>query len=99
MTESTNNLGVIVNDQEGKTKELYIDEAIIPVRVPDKIFDQFVRAANFHQYPTVEAWAAATLVSSLEKRIGQPSISAPTQVSGQSSKLITGPKGGIISRG
>ena len=98
MDQNTNDLGVIVNDREGQIKELTIDEAIIPIRVPDKTFDRFVKAAQFEGYPNVETWAAATLTQGLEKRIGQPNISAPTQMSGQSSNLITGPKGGIVTR-
>ena len=39
-------LGVIVNDREGEVKELTTDEAIIPIRVPDAMFDRFVKAAH-----------------------------------------------------
>ena len=56
MSEPTNDLGVIVNDREGQVKELTLDEAIIPIRVPDSIFDKFVRAAQHFNYPNVEAW-------------------------------------------
>lgn len=99
MTEPINNLGVIVNEKEGQIKELTLDEAVIPVRVPDSIFDRFVRAAQHYNYPNVEAWAAATLVQSLESRVGQPSISAPSQVTGQSTGLIKGPSNsGMVRR-
>ena len=89
-----NNLGEVVNN-----KELPLDEAVIPVRVPDAIFDRMVKAAQFHQYPNVEAWATATLVNSLTTKVGAPSINSPGLVNTQPAKLITGPKGGIVSRG
>ena len=92
------NLGVIVNDREGEIKELTTDEAIIPVRVPDAMFDRMVKAAQFHKYPNVETWAAATLVNSLTTKIGAPSIDSPSYLSAQEANKITGPKGGIVTR-
>ena len=98
--EHINNLGTIVNDKEGQIKELTIDEAIIPVRVPDAMFDRMVKAAQFHKYPNVEAWAVATLIQSLTTKIGAPSINSPGLVNTQPAKLISGPSNsGMVRRG
>ena len=100
MAEHIDDLGVIVNDQEGQIKELTTDEAIIPVRIPDAMFDRMVKAAQFHKYPSVETWAAATLVNSLTTKIGAPSIDSPQYVSTQEARKITGPSGsGMVRRG
>ena len=100
MTDNTSNLGTIVNDREGQIKELTTDEAVIPIRVPDAIFDRFVKAAQFHKYPNVEAWATATLIQSLTTKIGAPSIDSPGYMNNQPSKLITGPSNsGMVRRG
>ena len=93
-------LGIIVNDREGMDKandreghikQLTTDEAVIPVRVPDAIFDRMVKAAQFHQYPTVEAWAASTLIQSLTTKIGAPSIDSPGSLNNQAVRKVTGP--------
>lgn len=101
MTEQITDLGVIVNDREDQeTKELNIDEAVLPVRVPHAIFDKFLKAAQFHKYPNVEAWAAATLVNSLTRKIGAPSIDAPSYLNEQEAKKISGPShSGLIRHG
>lgn len=100
MTDNTSNLGTIVNDREGQIKELTTDEAVIPIRVPDAIFDKFVKAAQFHKYPNVEAWAIATLIQSLTTKIGAPTIDSPGYLNDAPSKLITGPSNtGMVRRG
>ena len=99
MTEHIEDLGTIVNDQEGVVKELTIDEAVIPIRVPDAIFDRFVKAAQFHKYPNVEAWATATLIQSLTTKIGAPTIDSPGYMNTQEAKKITGPSNlGMVRR-
>lgn len=94
-------LAALVNDKEGNPVEMPLDEARFPIRVTNEIFDRFVKAAEFHNYPSVEAWATSLLVNSLTQKVGAKTISAPTEMSGkpQQSTLITGPKGGIVSRG
>ena len=103
MTEPITELGVIVNDRDGMDKSndrsFNVDEAVIPIRVPNDMFDRFVKAAQFHKYPTVEAWAESTLILSLTTKIGAPSIASPTELSGVEANKITGPKGGIVTRG
>ena len=100
MSDHIEDLGVIVNDKEGQIKELTTDEAVIPVRVPDAMFDRFVKAAQFNKYPNVEAWAVATLIQSLTTKIGAPSIDTPGYLNSQESKKITGPSGlGMVRRG
>ena len=99
MSETISNLGTIVNDKEGQIKELTIDEAVIPIRVPDAMFDRFVKAAQFHGHRSVEDWATAVLISSLTTKIGAPSISSPGQLSGQDARKVTGPSNlGMVSR-
>ena len=94
-------LGVIVNDREGQEPEdLNIDEAVLPIRVPHTMFDKFLKAAQFNKYPSVEAWAAATLVNSLTTKIAAPSIDSPGYLNNQEAKKISGPShSGIIRRG
>ena len=93
-------LGVIVNDREGQEpKDLNIDEAVLPIRVPNSIFDKFVKGAQFNKYPSTEAWAAATLVNSLTTKIGAPSIDSPGYLNDQTAKRITGPSNsGVVQR-
>ena len=99
MDQNTSNLGVIVNDKEGQVKDLTIDQAIIPIRVPDSIFDKMVKAAKFKGFNTVEQWAEATLVQSLTTKIGAPSIESPTQLNNQEVRKITGPSNsGMVKR-
>ena len=95
-----NDFGVIVNDRKGQeAKELNTEEAIIPLRVPDAIFDKFVKAAQFNKYPSTEAWAAATLINSLTTKIGSPSIDSPGYLNDQTAKRITGPSNsGVVQR-
>ena len=96
-------LAALVNYKDGEPTpiEMPLDEARFPIRVTNEIFDRFVKAAQFHNYPSVEAWATSLLVNSLTQKVGAKTISAPTEMSGkpQQSTLITGPKGGIVSRG
>ena len=100
---TSKDLAAIVNykDSEPKVTDMPLDEARFPIRVTNEIFDRFVKAAQFHNYPSVEAWATSLLVNSLTQKVGAKTISAPTEMSGkpQQSTLITGPKGGIVSRG
>ena len=98
--EPIDDFGVIVNDRDGQQpKEFNTDEAALPIRVPHDIFDKFIRAAAFKKYPSVEAWAASTLVQSLTTKIGAPSIDAPDQFCGQDTKKISGPSNsGMIRR-
>ena len=104
MSEPINDLGVIVNDRDGMDKSndrsLNTDEAIIPIRVPNAVFDRMVKAAQFHQYKSVEDWAASTLVNSLTTKVGAPRINSPDQLNNQDSRLITGPSNsGMVRRG
>lgn len=96
-----NNLGVIVNEQEGQESkpQLNLDEAIVPIRVPNNIFDRFVRAAQFHGHKSVEDWATALLISSLTTKIGAATINSPESLSGQSAAKISGPSNsGMVRR-
>ena len=99
---TSKDLAALVHHSDVTTKpvEMPLDEARFPIRVTNEIFDRFVKAAQFHNYPSVEAWATSLLVNSLTQKVGAKTISAPTEMSGkpQTSHLITGPKGGIISR-
>ena len=68
--------GIIVNDSEGQEpKKLNIDKAILPIHFPHSRFDKFVKAAQFNKCPNIEAWAAATLVTSLTTKIASPCFS------------------------
>ena len=99
MTDSK--LGTIVNDVEGKPSkaELNLDEAVIPIRVPNAIFDKFVKAAQFTGHTSVENWATALLVNSLTTKVGAPTIASPEAVSGQTANKITGPSNsGMVRR-
>lgn len=88
-------------DNEEVKTTVNLDEARFPIHVSNDVFDKFVKAAQFHNFPNVEAWATSLLVESLTKKVGAKTISAPTEMSGkpQTSNLITGPKGGIVRRG
>ena len=98
MSEPINDLGVIVNDREGEEKTFNLDEAVLPLRFPNNIFDRLVKAASFYNFPNVESYCQARLVESLNTKIGAAHINAPTAVSGVEAKKITGPMGGIVSR-
>ena len=93
-------LGVFVNDREGQEpKELNTDEAIIPIRVSNSIFDKFLKAAKFNKL-SVEKWAVMTLINSLTTKISRPSIDSPDYLNNQEAKKITGPSNsGMIRRG
>ena len=100
MTDHIDDLGVIVNEKEGTIKELTTDEAVIPVRVSDAIFDRMVKAAQFNKYPNVEAWATSILIQSLTTKIGSPTIDAPGYMNNSEAKKITGPSNlGMVRRG
>ena len=98
-------LGVIVNDREGmdksndRTQAYGIEEAVVPLRMPHSIFDRFLKAAEFSGM-SLEAYIMAKMVSSLETKVGETTISSPSQVSGQMANKITGPSNlGMVRRG
>lgn len=97
-------LGVIVNDRDGMDKSndrsLNTDEAVIPLRVSNDVFDKLHKAANFYGFPTTEAYCIYRLIESLDRKVGQASIDAPSHFSGTETRKITGPSGlGMVSRG
>ena len=76
-----------------------LDEAVVPLRFPNALFDRLVKAATFHRFPTVEAYCEARLIESLNSKIGSAYIDSPTTVSGVEAKKITGPSNsGMVSR-
>jgi len=101
MSDSNQDLGTIVNEREGEESNFpSIEEARLVLRITPKIFDRLVNAATYHQYPSVEDYCITKLIDTLTNKVGAASIDAPSQMSGRSDlKKITGPKGGIISRG
>ena len=76
-----------------------LDEAVIPLRVTHQIFDRLQKKAQFSGFDTVEKLCVYTLLQSLETKVGAPTIDAPNSISGGNAQKITGPKGGIVSRG
>ena len=104
MTDS--GLGIIVNDRDGQDKsndrsdDFNLDEAVVPVRMPHNIFNKLVNAAEFYGYPSLESYIMAKMVSSLDTKVGEATISAPSNFSGQETRKITGPShSGLVSRG
>ena len=90
--QAINDFGVIANERVGQeAKELNTEEAIIPLRVPDAIFDKFVKAAQFNKHPNVEAWAVSTLIQTLTSKIGAATIDSPGYLNNHEAKKITGP--------
>lgn len=76
-----------------------IDEARIVLRLSHNIVDRLVKASMFHKFPTMEAYCVARLIESLNQKVGAAYIDSPTSVSGVEAQKITGPIGGIVSRG
>ena len=100
----SDNLGVIINDREGMDKSndrsdgFNLDEAVVPLRMPHTIFNKLLKAAEFNGL-TLEKYCMYRLVQTLETKVGGATIDAPSAFSGAETQKITGPKGGIISRG
>lgn len=103
MTDHIEDLGVIVNDRDGMDKSndrsLNTDEAVIPLRVSNTIFDRLHKAAVYYNFPNVEAYCIARLVESLNTKVGSAHIDSPSNFAGHETKKISGPMGGIVSRG
>ena len=103
MDKHIDGLGVIVNDRDGMDKSndrsLNTEEAVIPLRVSNAVFDRLHKAAVYHNFPNVEAYCIARLLESLNTRVGAAHIDSPSNFAGQETKKITGPSGlGMVSR-
>lgn len=102
MDNHIDGLGVITNDRDGFDKSndrsLNTDEAVIPLRVSNAVFDRLHKAANYYNFPSTEAYCIARLIESLNTKVGSAHIDSPSSFSGQDTRKITGPVGGIVSR-
>jgi hypothetical protein len=68
-----------------------LDEAKVILRVPHNIFDRLMKASQHYGFNTLEAYCSAKLVEGLETKVGATHIKGPEQLSGQQTKLVTGP--------
>ena len=103
MSDHIEDLGVIVNDRDGMDKSndrsLSTEEAVIPLRVSNAVFDRLHKAAVYYNFPNVEAYCIARLIESLNTKVGAAHIDSPSNFAGQETKKITGPSGlGMVSR-
>jgi len=97
--------GVIVNDRDGQDKsndrsiDYNLEEAVVPLRMPNDVFDRLLKAANFHGFDSLEKYLMFRLVQTLETKVGAASIDSPSQTSGVEARKITGPSGsGMVHR-
>ena len=87
--EHTNDLSNVVN----------LDEAVIPLRLSHEMVDRIAKKAQFSGYPSVETYCVSIIVNSLTTKIGEATISTPSQVSNTETKKITGPSNsGMVTR-
>lgn len=80
------------------TEELSLDEARINLRVSHQIFDRLLKAAEFHNFPNLEAYCTARLIETLQTKVGATYIDSPNAMNGGEARKVTGPMGGIVSR-
>ena len=95
----TTDLGTIVNEREGQESTVSLDEARINLRVSNQIFDRLMKAAQFHNFPNLEAYCTARLIESLQTKIGAAYIDSPHALNGGEAQKVTGPSNsGMVTR-
>lgn len=95
-------LGTIVTGQEQDELQsigVNLDEAVIPIRVSNEVFDQLALASQHKNYSSVEDYCLRAVLDTLNEKVGKAHISSPGELSGAPVTKVMGPSNsGMVRR-
>ena len=90
------------NEQEKEELQSHgvnLDEAVIPLRVSNEVFDKLAMASQHKSFNSVEDYCLSAVLETLNQKVGQAHINSPAELSGAPVTKIMGPSNsGMVRR-